>query len=290
MQPVFLLLSLVGSLCCAACCRGARATLRQLRWQVAMAVAVCVGNVLVAHSGDTILLWLGPLAVRLEPLAYGLCMGAMLVSVMEWFECASYCLGVDKVLSLGGGLIPTVSTMVSMALALVPQLIRRSRVVATTLDACTAARPVDGDASPNEAPRRNARGALIGLRGGKRRKRARLRRAARTSNLLMSWALEDSLVRADSMRARGWESGAKRTTYRRVRFSANDAALEVVVVALALACAMLAARAAGEWAFYPTMPRLVWWWGYVPYMAYVLLPTGLAAVDRLRWAHWEREA
>lgn len=264
MQPVYLAISLVGSVCCAVLCMGPREALRQLRWQLVVALLVCAGNVLVGHVGDTLLLALGPLEVRLEPLAYGLCMGAMLVCMVEWFSCAGCCLGVDKVLGLGGGLLPTVSTMVSMAMGLVPQLLRRSRQVTATLDACTAA-------GRSDVPRWNS-----------------LRRAARTSNLLMSWSLENSLVRANSMRARGWESGARRTAYRLTTFATRDALLELAIVLLALASAILGGRALADWHFYPTMPQLTWWWGYLPFACYALLPVALHAWERLRWSRWER--
>lgn len=288
MQPVCLALSLVGAVCCSVCLEGPRSALGQLRWQTLMALAVCAGNVLVAHTGNTILCWVGPLAVRLEPLVYGLCMGVMLVSVVQWFNCAARCLGVDKVLSLGGGLLPTVSTMISMALALVPQLLRRSHVVSATMDACTAARgsrPAESAApmAGGEGQRPVGRGRAKGPT-----RRAGLRRAVRLSNLLMSWSLEDSLVRADSMRARGWESGEKRTTYRTLGFGSRDALLEALIVLLGLVCCLLGWHAAGEWSFYPSMPRLVWWWGYVPYGLFFLLPTFLALVDRLHWTLWER--
>lgn len=285
MQPVCLALSLVGAICCTACLEGMGSTMRRLRWQVPLALAICAGNVLVAHTGDTILFWVGPVAVRLEPLAYGLCMGIMLVSVMQWFECASCCLDVDKVLSLGGGVLPTVSTMISMALALVPQLLRRSRQVEATLDACTAASPLASREAGEAGSKLSARSRWRTRQRG--RGQSSLNHAARLSNLLMSWSLEDSLVRADSMRARGWESGSRRTTYRRVHFGWHDMALELAIVVLAIACCLLGGRAAGEWHFYPLMPQLVWWWGYVPYGAFFMLPTLLSVADQIHWIRWE---
>ena len=99
----------------------------------------------------------------------------------------------------------------------------------------------------------------------------------------MTWALEDSLERADAMRARGWESDARRTSYRADILRESDAAKTCGVVVLALLCAFLAAVACGQWSFYPVMPALVCWWGYAPYAALMLLPAVAAVAERIRW-------
>ena len=59
--------------------------------------------------------------------------------------------------------------------------------------------------------------------------------------------------------------------------------LGALSVLLLLANALLASVACGQWHFYPALPRLVAWWGYVPYAALVLLPAALELVGRLRW-------
>lgn len=99
----------------------------------------------------------------------------------------------------------------------------------------------------------------------------------------MTWALEDSLERADAMRARGWESGCARTSYRADALRDSDAARCCAIVLLCAGCAFLAAVACGQWRFYPAMPRLVAWWGYVPYAGLMFVPAAAAALERLRW-------
>jgi energy-coupling factor transport system permease protein len=145
--------------------------------------------------------------------------------------------------------------MVSMTMQLVPQLARRGRAVRSAYAACTAA----------------------GGETGGRHAQVRL------SDVLVAWAMEDSLERADSMRARGWGSLPTRTTYRSVEFRGRDALALALSVLLLLANALLASVACGQWHFYPALPRLVAWWGYVPYAALVLLPAALELIGRLRW-------
>lgn len=254
-QPVLVALSLTGALAFSALARGPRATLLGLRWQLPMLALVCLANPLFSASGSTLLVRLGPVCVYAESLAYGAVMGALMVSVVVWFEDAAAVLTQDRLLSLGRGGSSSVALVVSMASQLTPQLLRRSRGVEASLSACSAAGPRPG------------------LR----------ERLTRESGQLMTWALEDSLERADAMRARGWESDARRTSYRADILRESDAAKTCGVVILALLCAFLAAVACGQWSFYPVMPALVCWWGYAPYAALMLLPAVAAVAERIRW-------
>ena len=255
LQPVLIALSLAGALAASLAFRGVRATLRGLRWQLPAVGVICLVNPLFSASGSTELWHLGPMAIYLESLAFGACMGAMLVAVVLWLECASRVLTQDRVLELGARALPTVTLMTSMTAQLVPQLVRRGQAVRSTYAACTAA-----------SGTRDARHAQV-----------------RMSDVLVAWAMEDSLERADAMRARGWGSTEARTTYRSVEFRGRDAAMLSCVVVFLLANAFLAYVACSQWRFYPTMPQLVVWWGYVPYAVQVLLPTALELMGRSRW-------
>jgi energy-coupling factor transport system permease protein len=252
LQPVFAAISVVGALCFAVCCMGWRRALRQLRWQLPMIALVCLANPLFSSSGLTVLFTLGPVTVRLEALAYGLCMGASLVSMLQWVANAAHVLTEDRLLELSGTRLPVVTTMVSMAIQLVPQLRRRFGVVESARGACTSA----------QAPRKGGR--------------------VHASTVLMAWAMEDSLERADSMRARGWELGGHRTGYRLEPLRGSDVAAAVAVGLLVFTAALAAYVAQAEWSFYPTMPALRPWWGYVPFALLALLPTALTLVLRLK--------
>mgnify|MGYP006928632837 FL=1 len=254
-QPVLVGLSLAGALLSSALARGLRATLLGLRWQLPMLALVCLANPLFSASGATLVAQLGPINIYLESLAYGACMGALMVAVVLWFEDAACVLTQDRLLSLGQGRAASVTLVISMASQLAPQFLRRSHGVRASLDACTASGTQPG---PTQ-------------------------RLTRATTQLMSWSLEDSLERADAMRARGWESGHARTTYRPDPLRSSDVLVACGLVLLAVACAFLSAVACGQWRFYPTMPALVAWWGYVPYAALMLLPSAAAACERLRW-------
>lgn len=293
MQPVYVGISLAEALLYSCLCRGVRSTLRGLRWQLPMLALVCLANPLFVATGSTLLWRVGPIAVYAEALAYGACMGALMVAVIVWLECASRVLTQDRLLAVSGRVLPTVSLMVSMTAQLVPQLARRATAVRRVTAACTAAGGAAAGGAiaggtPSVVPARGygARGdSARGRAEGSRRSRrlARLRPHARVGTMLLTWSLEDSLERADAMRARGWGATPGRTSYRTWRFRTSDAVGLVAIALLLVLNAFLAWVACSQFSFYPTMPRLVVWWGYVPYAVLVLVPSALDLYQRVMW-------
>lgn len=253
-HPVFVTLSLSGALAFSLVARGAAATVRGLAWQLPLLVLVCLLNPFFSASGSTLLLKVGPRSVYLESLAYGATMGALLVATVLWFEDAAAVLTQDRLLALAGRRARSVPLVASMAAQLVPQMLGRARAVRAAARACTAA-----------GPRPPARDELL-----------------RTSTMLLSWSLEDSLERADAMRARGWESGSPRTRYRPERFRARDAVAAAGIVALLALGAAGAWAACSSWEFYPRMSGLAPWWCYLPFALLALLPA--VAELAARWA------
>lgn len=253
-HPVLVAVSLAGALVFSLLARGAAATVRGLAWQLPLLALVCLANPLFSASGSTLLLKLGPRSVYLESLAYGATMGALMVAVVLWFEGAAAVLSQDRLLALAPRRARALPLLAGMVAQLVPQLLRRSRDVRAALAACTAA-----------GPRPAAREALM-----------------RTSSLLLSWSLEESLERADSMRARGWESGRSRTCYRPERLRGRDVVALCGIAALLAAAAAYAWLLCADWRFYPRMSGLGPWWAYVPAAALVCLPAAAELSARLR--------
>lgn len=261
-HPVYVTLSLAGALGSSLALRGVRPTADALRWQLPLFALVCLTNPLFSQRGSTVLFAWGWVTVRLESLVFGLCMGMMLMASLLWLWCASDVLTLDRLLGLGGSVLPTVGLMASMVMRLVPQLVRRGGQVSSTRAACSAA----------------------GEGGGL------LASSARLSGILLSWSLEDSVERSDAMRARGWQAGAARSHYLVWRLSAGDVVWLAALVVLIAADALLQRVACAQWAFYPTMPHLVAWWGYLVHVVLVALPALVVGADRLAWAWIGRRA
>ncbi len=256
-QPVLMGLSLAGALSYSCCVRGARETLAGLRWQLPVVAVIALLNPFFSASGSTGLFRIGVRAVYLESLCYGAAMGALFIASACWLRAASTLLSFDKVMALFGNAAPVIALMVSMTMRLIPRFLRKAEAVL----AVQRAAAVPGRSRSDE-----------------------VRERLRLSSVLMGWGMEDSLETADAMRARGWGGAARRTTFTRYRFTAADGvALAALVLAGALA-AVLAWTATSQYSFFPTMSRLVPWWGYLPVAAWMLLPTWLHVYERRRFA------
>ncbi len=308
-QPVLIALSLAGAFFYGALSRGVRACLRALRWQLPTIVLIALANPLFSASGSTVLVYLGPRAVFVESIAYGCAMGGLFVASVLWFEAAADMLPQDRVMALAGNAAPTIALMVSMCMRLIPEFVRRGRTIAEVqsvvrgaagtsgvavreADDAGAGGPVAaGDFSSEETRtaasgrgrRANERGRRAGGDGGSSLLARRTSRASallRQMHVLMGWSLEDSLETADAMRARGWSASVRRSTYTRFCLCAADAVALVLVLVGGAFCLLLAYAATSQYAFYPTMSRLVVWWGYVPYLAWMFVPSLLLLLER----------
>ena len=315
LQPVLIGISLIGAFAYGVASRGWRACLSSLRWQLPMVALIALFNPLFSASGATELFHLGPRAIYLESLCYGAAMGALFVASLLWFQAASDMLSFDKVMALFGNAAPTLALMISMCMRMIPRVMRRGRQVATTRATICAAEawPAGGVDLKDDAGAGKA-AAAVGARtndgvevtetvaAGAKAARAEISAsepgpAARTvgisskakerlrqMHVLMGWSMEDSLETADAMRARGWGAGVKRTTYTRFTFSDADAACVMLLVLGGLLCCVVAYAATTQYAFYPTMPRLVAWWGYAPYCCWMLLPALILLSDKRRFS------
>lgn len=256
LQPVLVAISLAGGFAYSVCADGLRASLARLRWQLPLVLVIAVLNPVFSASGSTELLRIGGRAVYLESLAYGCTMGALFVASALWFQAAATLLPFEKCMALLGNAVPVVSLMISQSMRLIPRFVRQGRQIALVQDAATL-------------PGRRAADAV----------RGRLR----LSSVLMGWTMEDALETADAMRARGWSAARRRTTYARYRFTGADAAALVAIALGGCLCAVISIAATGQYEFYPTMSRLVAWWGYVPYAVWMFVPTALHALEVMRF-------
>lgn len=255
MQPIIVALSLIGALSCSFAARGTQATCRGLIWQLPLVALVSLVNPFFSASGSTLLCKLGLLSVYLESLAYGACAGALLVASVVWLECLAALVNEDGLYTLGASAFPVATLAISMCARLVPELMARAQEIESAQSACTA----------SERPSNAAA------------------RAVATSTSLLTWAMEDSLVRVDSMRARGWGAATQRSSFRPRRIALRDlCALAISAVAL-IGAGFLAWVAWSQWSFYPTMPQLVAWWGYLPLAVLFFVPACVLACGRLLW-------
>lgn len=257
LQPVFVALSFLGALACSVVCRGARATAGSFVWIVPLWLVVAIANPLFSASGSTEILRIGVRAVYAESLVYGACSGGMLASVFLWFSSYAACMNSANTMALFGNVLPIVSLMVSQVMRLVPQFVARGRGIAAAQDAVSAAAP--------QTKRQQTAGRL------------------RIVSVLMGWGMEDGIERSDAMRARGYDCGARRTTYKRYRFGRADASALAAIAVLAAIAGACAAAVCLRFSFYPTLSGWGAWWAYLPYALLMAVPSALRFKEWLLW-------
>lgn len=226
MHPVCLAASLAGAAGYTAALGGGRALRRAARYALPTGLLAAVLNPLLSHRGMTILLYLpsgNPLT--LESIVYGAAAAGMLAAVLLWFGCCTAVMTADKLLWLFGRAAPALSLVLSMTLRWVPRFGAQLRAAA-------------------EARRG------LGQRGG--RITRRIRGGAAVLSIVVTWALENALDTADSMRSRGYGLPG-RTAFSIYRLSCRDRGMLAWLGFCGLY--LLAGCLAGglDWRYYPTL-------------------------------------
>lgn len=212
-------------------------------------------NPLFNHYGSRVLFTVFGKPYTLEALYYGMALGAMFVGMLLWFGCYSAVLTSDKFVCLFGSLIPSLSLLLVMILRMIPNLTRRAGEIA-------AARKCIGKGLGEGATNRE-----------------KISSGLKQLSALTDWALEGSILTADSMRSRGYGC-AKRTSFQIYHLCWRD----WVLMALMGVLAALVIGLGGTQASYT--PKL--WipqpgWGLVCYGVYVLIPAAVHLQEELKW-------
>ncbi len=159
-----------------------------------------------------------------EALVYGMVLAAMCVAVLLWFLCYALVMTTDKFTALFAPLLPALSLLLVMIFRLIPSYGRKAQQI------------------------RSAR-MCIGL-GGENSRKAKLQSGIATLSALTTWALEGSIVTADSMRARGY-GAAKRTRFQVSYFTPSDGILLGIFALLIGGVICAAAKGCTQAAYIP---------------------------------------
>ncbi len=196
-HPLAQVISFVCACSYAVQTEGRRAVLFSLKFCLPLMLVTAFFNPAFSHEGVTILLYFptgNPLT--LESILYGLSAGAMLATVMLWFMNFNRVITSDKFIYLFGRLIPAMSLVLSMTLRFIPKFKAQMDAVVD------AQRSIGRDIS---------QGSLW----------QRTKIAITVLSIMVTWALENAIETADSMKSRGY--GLKgRTAFSIYRFDERD--------------------------------------------------------------------
>jgi len=217
-------------------------------------------NPLVSHNGVTVLCVMNNNPVTLEAAVYGLFAAIMIISVFYWFASFSNIMTSDKLLHLFGALSPKLALILSMSLRYVPLFSGQAKKI---------------DAAQKGLGLYKEDNIIDTVRG-----------KIRVFSVMVTWALENGIVTADSMSARGYGVG-KRTHFSVFRMQWADVLL--LAVSLSLAAVFVAVTHWLEYTFYPALsfPEItpVNFAGYAAFTVLVLLPTVTEIKEDIKWKH-----
>ncbi len=231
-----------------------------------MVLPVCivsaVVNPLFSHEGVTILGYFSNgNPVTLESILYGLSSGVMLAAVFLWFYTLQEVMTSDKFIYLFGRLLPVFGLILSMVFQFVPKYRNQIRKIS--------------DAQKG-----------IGRDIGNGNLFQRIRQGMKIMSILATWAFENSVETADSMKSRGYGLRG-RTSYSIYRFESRDRWF----LGIQLVCILpLVAGNICEWIsvqYYPVfLVNENTWFSYVTYFAYGILcflPVISDVLEEIKW-------
>ena len=179
-HPIAQVIALICAITYAVSADGKRSISFLLKFCLPMVLLTAFINPAFNHEGTTVLLYFGtgnPLT--LESILYGFGSGAMLVTVILWFSSFSRVMTSDKFIYLFGKLIPALSLILSMSLRFVPKFKKQMEIVTE------AQRCLGRDISTGSMLQRLKIGITI-------------------LSIMITWALENAIETADSMKSRGY--------------------------------------------------------------------------------------
>ena len=253
---------------------------------VGIIIVSAIINPLFSHKGGTLLFYLftgNP--VTLESIIYGLISAIIIGAMLLWFSTFNQVMGVERILGAIGKVLPNVSLLITMIMRFIPQYTRHQRKVSMV----------------NKVNKRNY-GEKINLlnrektekenviEACKKQKKKNgidkiidsIKEGSRTFSITTTWALENSIYTADSMKARGFGTG-RRTNYSNYKFQKRDYLLMGWLVILWLVVVFSLEREKVYTYYYPFIQVKN---NVVVYLIYGLLcltPVLINVKEEIRW-------
>jgi len=247
MHPACLLISLIGAFTYSIKLNGKRALRFNLLYLLPMLLIAALINPAFNHEGMTILTYLpsgNPLT--LESIAYGLAAATMIVTVIAWFSCYNVVMTSDKFIYLFGRVIPALSLILAMTLRFVPRFKAQLQVVAN------GQRCLGRDVST---------GSIL----------QRVKYGIKILSIMVTWALENAIETADSMKSRGY--GLKgRTAFSIFRFDKRDRKALLAIGGSGLYVLLGSLRGGLYWRYFPSLKGVALsWYSLSLFIVYLLL-------------------
>ncbi len=262
MHPVSLLTSLVCAFTYSVMLKGKRAIKTNLLYMLPMVFLMALINPAFNHEGATIIGYLpsgNPLT--LESVIYGPAAAIMIISVICWFSCWNEVMTSDKFIYLFGKIIPTLSLILSMTFRFVPRYLSQLKVVAN------AQKCMGRDISGGGIIKRAKRGLSI-------------------LSIMTTWAFENAIETADSMKSRGYGHPG-RTSFSIFIFDKRDkkALFSIIFLGVFTLVGVLSGKM--TFGYFPVIKSAeASLWGISCFVAYAMLciyPIITEGIEAMKW-------
>ena len=231
-------------------------------WYFLIGLILATIRPLFSHNGATVLFIVNDNPITKEAFIFGLNSAVMVVGVLYLFRVFSEIMTSDRLLYVFGKTSPKTALILSMGLKFIPMLRRQRKI---TADAQTAIGMNKDDT------------AIDRTKGG-----------LNVFSATVSWGLENGIITADSMAARGYGEG-KRSVYSRFSFKRRDAVLTVIVFLLLIPVITAIIRGSFDTVFYPLFSvakaDTAAVCGYTGYAILMCIPIILRLSETLRWKY-----
>lgn len=228
-NPVFHIVALSGAVAYLIAVNGLGGIGKYVGFYIIMFVLISVTNPLFSHSGATKLFYFNGKPVTLEAFICGIASALMIISVMLWCKCLGKAMSSDRLMYLFGKPFPKFALILSATLRFIPRFKRELGRVSRSQRAM-------GMYTSNSMS-------------------DRVRRYVRIIISITSWAIENSMDTASSMKARGYGS-CPRSTFSIYRFSVRDGLLSVIILFLYMPVFASFVKGAAAFNFYPRIDAI----------------------------------
>jgi energy-coupling factor transport system permease protein len=227
---------------------------------LAVILGCAIINPLFSHNGKTVIMVINNNPVAFESFIFGLTTGVIAASVFYWFSTFSVIMTSDKIIYTVGKISPKAALILTMSLRFVPLFIDRAKTINNAQKAMGIYREE----------------TII----------SRFKGTARVISAMVTYAVENMIVTAESMEARGY-TGSKRRPYSLFKFLPRDYIILAVTVLFSSVIIYIQAAGFIDFWFYPEITGLntgaAAVLGYCLYFILCLIPTLIEGGDRIRW-------
>ena len=264
MHPIFQCLSFIGAVTYSIMLNGKKAVIFNFVYMLPLMLIMASLNPMFNHAGITILFYAkSGNPITLESILYGVAMAVMFITVIIWFSCYNKVMSSDKFIYLFGKIVPAWSLVIAMALRFVPRY--KEQLIAIS----NAQKCIGRDITQGHLVQRARNGLTI-------------------LSILTTWALENAIETADSMKARGYGLPG-RTSFSIYRFDGRDRNVFILLVCLIIIIFIGAAIGENSIRFFPSIKYTeATAFSLVVYFAYFVLcmiPVILYVWEEWKWTY-----